>query len=526
MNFDPAWLAPPLVGAFIGYMTNYVAIRMLFRPLKPWRIFGLRVPMTPGVIPARRHDLAKNIGRMVGSHLLTSDDVGRAVSGERFQKELAAIIDARARDLLGRDLGPPAALIPRRFAASFTAGVKILRWRTLRLIHNYLDSDAFAAGLAATLDEHLAPLFAKAPAALLPDTVKGHFSGHAAALLQGLLAGGEVEDFIRTTVRTRLETILTEESSLESLLPAPVVSFALDLVEAEAPALVDQAAAMLAEEETRERLVVGIRAAIGRFIEGLGPMAALAAGFLTPELIEEKVREILEEKGDEIAAWLANDEVRKRVGILLRDKASALLARPVSELLAGLDEDSRGQLMDQAAGAVVAMVRAPETAAAAGRLLEEAIDKQADRPLGELLADFFGAGCAERSREAMTREIITLVRSRRAKRLIDRALGRLLDRYLLERPIGPLADFLPKNVVNGISGYTRQVLTRLLAKEVPPLVDSLNIERIVTRKVDSLDLLRLEDLLLSIMREQFTYINLFGGILGFLIGLANLLFLG
>ena len=44
-------------------------------------------------------------------------------------------------------------------------------------------------------------------------------------------------------------------------------------------------------------------------------------------------------------------------------------------------------------------------------------------------------------------------------------------------------------------------------------------------KVDSLDLLRLERLLLSIMEEQFKYINLFGALLGFLIGLANLFLL-
>jgi uncharacterized membrane protein YheB (UPF0754 family) len=60
---------------------------------------------------------------------------------------------------------------------------------------------------------------------------------------------------------------------------------------------------------------------------------------------------------------------------------------------------------------------------------------------------------------------------------------------------------------------------------VPDLLDSLNINEIVTRKVDSLDLLKLEELLLSIMREQFKYINLFGGLLGFILGLLNLLFL-
>ena len=63
---------------------------------------------------------------------------------------------------------------------------------------------------------------------------------------------------------------------------------------------------------------------------------------------------------------------------------------------------------------------------------------------------------------------------------------------------------------------------RLLVREVPGLTESLRIQELVRNKVDSLDLLRLERLLLSIMEEQFKYINLFGALLGFLIGLLNL----
>ena len=65
--------------------------------------------------------------------------------------------------------------------------------------------------------------------------------------------------------------------------------------------------------------------------------------------------------------------------------------------------------------------------------------------------------------------------------------------------------------------------SEVLEKEVPGLVSSLDIRTIVAEKLNSLDLLRLEGLLLSIMEEQFKYINLFGALLGFLIGCCNLL---
>ena len=47
----------------------------------------------------------------------------------------------------------------------------------------------------------------------------------------------------------------------------------------------------------------------------------------------------------------------------------------------------------------------------------------------------------------------------------------------------------------------------------------------VEEKVNGLDILQVEGLLMGIMKEQFKYINLFGALLGFLIGLANLLLL-
>ena len=54
-------------------------------------------------------------------------------------------------------------------------------------------------------------------------------------------------------------------------------------------------------------------------------------------------------------------------------------------------------------------------------------------------------------------------------------------------------------------------------------MEALNVERLVEDKVNALDVLQVEELLLGIMKEQFKYINLFGGLLGFLIGCLNLL---
>ncbi|NEP41186.1 MAG: DUF445 family protein, partial [Okeania sp. SIO2H7] len=55
------YLIPPVAGGVIGYFTNDIAIKMLFRPYKGYYIFGRKIPFTPGLIPANQERLAKRV---------------------------------------------------------------------------------------------------------------------------------------------------------------------------------------------------------------------------------------------------------------------------------------------------------------------------------------------------------------------------------------------------------------------------------------------------------------------------------
>lgn len=71
-----------LISGAIGYFTNYIAVKMLFRPRTEKHIFGKRVPFTPGIIPKNRGRLAKALGRTVSEQLLTGDDLKNALCSE------------------------------------------------------------------------------------------------------------------------------------------------------------------------------------------------------------------------------------------------------------------------------------------------------------------------------------------------------------------------------------------------------------------------------------------------------------
>ena len=82
------YVAPPLLGAGIGYFTNYIAVKMLFHPYKPWKIGKLRIPFTPGMVPRRQNELARAIGDAVGNHLFTGNDLKELFLSEETETKI------------------------------------------------------------------------------------------------------------------------------------------------------------------------------------------------------------------------------------------------------------------------------------------------------------------------------------------------------------------------------------------------------------------------------------------------------
>lgn len=87
-------VAGPLVGSLIGYCTNYIAVKMLFRPLKPVKIGNYTLPFTPGIIPKGKERLAKALGSAIGETLLTKEDMTNALLTDDIKnKIIGGILD-------------------------------------------------------------------------------------------------------------------------------------------------------------------------------------------------------------------------------------------------------------------------------------------------------------------------------------------------------------------------------------------------------------------------------------------------
>jgi uncharacterized membrane protein YheB (UPF0754 family) len=91
------------IAALIGGVTNYLAIRMLFRPHKPKFIGSWRIPFTPGLIPKRHEEIAAALGRVVAEYLVTSDALSERFASDDFANRIAEDWTARFRAWIGEE---------------------------------------------------------------------------------------------------------------------------------------------------------------------------------------------------------------------------------------------------------------------------------------------------------------------------------------------------------------------------------------------------------------------------------------
>ena len=101
-------LLPIFLCALVGYCTNYIAIKMLFRPRKELRIGSWRVPFTPGVIPKNQPRIAAAVGKAVSGTLLTQEDMAARLTQAGLKEKLADSI----QDAITEQSAPLSDLLP------------------------------------------------------------------------------------------------------------------------------------------------------------------------------------------------------------------------------------------------------------------------------------------------------------------------------------------------------------------------------------------------------------------------------
>lgn len=102
MSYLP-YILTPLFGAIIGYITNWIAIKMLFRPHRAHYLFGWKLPFTPGIIPKEKGRIAASIGEAISQNLMNEEVLRHTLLSDEMLGKVDAAFDKGVDRLLHED---------------------------------------------------------------------------------------------------------------------------------------------------------------------------------------------------------------------------------------------------------------------------------------------------------------------------------------------------------------------------------------------------------------------------------------
>jgi len=513
------YLIPPVAGAIIGYFTNYLAIRMLFRPLEKKYFLKIPLPLTPGIIPARRQELARRIGDMVGDHILTREVILEKLQSPAVDDALYRWVAERFNAIISRDLGPGLSLLPDKSRALWQSWWG-RGWRQAYMVLDYVvEHPDLQLFLNTPIAEFSRRLLDSDINSLVPEELRGEFSRKLQQLLHEGLQSSSLSDWLGDEIDRVTQKFVTSEKSLGEILPAELQTALMQEIHRELPDILTRFSRLLYDPEIRASLKKRLHQGINVYIENMGFWRRLLTSWaMSDEEIKEKIDKLVDDVAQDFAASLKQPLWQEKVFDLLAERMAAFLEMSPAALAGRLSFVRVNRGLELLKSGLLKQVKSEALSSRLARMLEEFAGPLVSKPLSTILDDFGVSGAEDRLTEAISDRILRTLRSNQVKRRLAVVAALRFDQWFAGYPLGRLSRFLPATLHEPIIDLFYQMARRRLVEELPRLSERFEIKGVVEERVNQLPIIQVEELLLSVMREHFTYINIFGALVGFLIG--------
>ena len=143
-------IIPLLISALIGYITNDIAIKMLFHPRKAYYIGKWRVPFTPGLIPKEKDRVAKSIGQVISTQLLNSEVVSETLTSEEMVTKVRGRLEGLVEENRYNEATVEDVLLRISRQEAIEEAIESLKQETTELLYKKLVNIKFGENIART----------------------------------------------------------------------------------------------------------------------------------------------------------------------------------------------------------------------------------------------------------------------------------------------------------------------------------------------------------------------------------------
>ncbi|HDK7166796.1 TPA: DUF445 family protein [Clostridium botulinum] len=490
------FLIASIIGGIIGYLTNWIAIKMLFRPYEEKKIFGMKVPFTPGLIPKEKTRIAKSVGNAIGEHLLSSEIIVKSLCSENMNNRLKIWIRQKVYSLITtkKTLEDKfKEFLDYKYEYFITALKTSLSKLTINNLKNEKNRDKMKEIIKIKLDKILSlngnhiinnHIYKQIKASLINNTNEYLKSDNFKHVLKSLI----------------IENIKDEEvlnKKIGDIIPSNFSSNIKVYVYRKKDNLSNYINEMLKEEENINKLKNILKEVINNNVNSFMSM------FVDVNAISDKTIVFLEE-------YLQREETKEEMVSLVNKSIDKILDTDLQDIIENIPENNKDVIVDETVDILCEKFQNTE-------MILEIIEKIESHIQGKSSLNDIIEKINIDPYKFINSIIDKFIDSENFEVIINNLISDIIENFM-KTPIYELTQGNEEGILNTSYQMVKNVYNRFIENQAEEVISILDIASIVEDRINEFDVYLAEEIILEISSKELKAITWLGGLLGALIG--------
>jgi uncharacterized membrane protein YheB (UPF0754 family) len=491
-----------------------MAIWMLFHPYKAVKLFGITI-WPQGMIPRHREKLAHSIGKAVGNELVSQETVFDALfETSFFQRKVEDFVGSYTNELLSRVYPSFLDALPSQARAPILDTISALQYRLAEYIAEMLKSEETAEAIVRFVDKQVDEIVQRQLGDMVSSEAIDQVLEFMRQRLQLAISNEAFEQKIRDFVSGRLDDLAKSNATLGETFTPDTVAFIKERIDQQVPPIVHHLADIATSQTTRKQIGSLIKLEVDQYYEQLSLIKKI---FISRERIHREVDDLVNKTlPKRIEEYLRGEAFEQEAEAFLNTTIDNFLTRPLNELVGQFEGEKFEELKDQVARRLLELVRSEGLASSISTYLDDAMERLRPQTLSEVLQQI-DPKSLDYVKDFLTRSLLGLLSRDDTARTINAILTSQVERLLIQ-PIGRLGDHVSEGSMQRASSALVERITTTARERLPVAIAEFDVGGVAQKKVSEYPLEKLEALVLSVAKDHLKTIELFGAIIGFIIG--------
>jgi uncharacterized membrane protein YheB (UPF0754 family) len=483
------FLIPVLVGAVIGYITNWLAIKMLFRPHTKKKIFGITLPFTPGLIPKEKNRIAQSVGEMVATHLLSSETVLRALSSDKIDNQIRSWIENKVNNLLssGRTIKDMTIELIGNKRENFQSTIekRLLELIVSQLRYSYIKERILEIIKREVLDK-------------LNEKTYSYLKDKARLFIFSISTSQEIEDSIKDLLKTKITDIKQDNRSISELIPKSLIdNFKIYIYHNS-----DKVINLLREVLKNSSFQRGIKSSISDVLKNSSNkfVAVFMSSDFVSENISDKIYEVIE-------GYIEKDDNKKSIVMTITNIIDKLLQEQVSKIITVIPNEDMESNINYLSDMIINFISDKENQSKILDIAEQRIRVEESSIKEKLL-------------EVLSNKIEDILNSPKVEKYLLIIIHDSIE-SIINKPLSYVFKDLDDTSVSGIVNISKDIIDNIINSKSSYIVEGLNIQKLVEDQINSFDVAFAEKLIVEISNKELRAITWLGALLGGIMGLLS-----